>query len=137
MAEPKRLADRNGKRLRGHALSRLDVCGPGIGNREGAGRPSPPLKTSHDVAALILKYPRTFSALERGLGLFIAERSRAFVVSLGGARILWSPAPALRKRAHALQCAGMVLRGGLLEQAACGDIVLRAADAVCQHQSEL
>src|SRR5262245_23508196 len=82
-------------------------------------------KIGHDVAALVLDGPAALGALERVLGIVIAERCRSLVVGLGGGRVLWPAAPVLRKFAHSLQGAGMVLRGGLLEQGARCEIVLR------------
>src|SRR5262245_15205614 len=94
-------------------------------------------EVGHDLSALVLDDDRAFRALEGGLGLFIAEGRGLLVIRLGGARILRPAASALRKCAHPLERAGMILRRCLLEQGARGDVVLRAADTVRHHQSEL
>src|SRR5262245_24721671 len=91
----------------------------------------------HDVSALVLEHDRTFSALERYIGLFISERCSFLLIGFGGACILRPAAPTLRKSAHPLQRSGVVLRGGLFEQRPRGNIVLGPADALRNHLSEL
>src|SRR5262249_21694563 len=91
----------------------------------------------HDVSAFIFDHVGTLRALERRLGVFIAERRGFLVIGFGGARILRSAAPALCKRAHALQGARMILRRRLFEQRARRNVILRSADALRDHQAEL
>src|SRR5262249_3798281 len=67
-------------------------------------------EVGHDVSAFIFDHVGTLRALERRLGVFIAERGGFLVIGFGGACILRSAAPALCKRAHALQGPGMILR---------------------------
>src|SRR3977135_3250197 len=70
----------------------------------------------YKLSALVLDCDRTIRALERGLGVFVAERRGLLVIGFGCARILRSAAPALGKGAHPLQCRGMTLRRRLFEQ---------------------
>src|SRR5436305_8906901 len=96
-----------------------------------------PANIAHDLAALVLEHVRTFRALQGGLGILIAERRGLLVINLGGAGVLRPAASALRKVAHALERAGMVLRRRFLEQRARRDIVLWPAGAVRHQQPEL
>src|SRR5262249_16817494 len=91
----------------------------------------------HDVSAFIFDHVGTLRALERRLGVFIAERRGFLVIGFGGACILRPAAPALCKCAHALQGARMILRRRLFEQRARRDVILRSADALRDHQAEL
>ena len=77
-----------------------------------------------DVPALILDDVGTLRALERSLGLFVAERRGFLVIDFGGACILRSAASVLGERAHPLQCPGMILRGRLFKQCTRRDVVL-------------
>src|SRR5262245_66534787 len=90
----------------------------------------------YDVSALVLQHDRTFRALERGFGFFISEPRGLLVIDFGGACILRPAAPALCKRAHPLQCSGVILRGCLFEQRPRGTIVLSTAAALRNHPSE-
>src|SRR5262245_21792682 len=94
-------------------------------------------KRRYDVSAFIFDHVGTLRALERRLGVFVAQRGGLLVIGFGGAGILRSAAPTLCKRAHALQCAGMILRRRLFEQRPRRNVVLRSADALRNHQAEL
>src|SRR5262249_25439339 len=66
-------------------------------------------KIRHGVSALILDHPGALDALERGLGIFVAERCGLLVICLGGVRVLLSAATALSECAHPLQRTGVTL----------------------------
>src|SRR5215831_15069610 len=91
----------------------------------------------HDVSAFIFDHVGTLRPLERRLGVFVAKRRGFLVIGFGGAGILRSTTPALCKRAHALQCARMILRRRLFEQRPRRNVVLGSTDALRNHQSEL
>src|SRR5260370_7226669 len=71
-------------------------------------------KIGDKISALVLDRVRTFDALERFFGVFVAERGGSLVIAFRGARILWPAASLLRERAHPLQLAGVILRRRLL-----------------------
>src|SRR5258705_5367998 len=91
----------------------------------------------HHVAALVLDHIGTADALERLLGIFVAEGGGSLIIAFCGGRILWSAAALGSERAHALQRTRMVLRSGLFEQFARRGVILCAAGALRQHQAEL
>ena len=94
-------------------------------------------KIGDEVPVFVSDPEAALRALECGLGVLIAELSGFLVVRLGGAFILGSAAPRLRKCTHLHHGPDMTLRGGLFKQCARRGIVLRAADTLRGHQSEL
>src|SRR5262249_27287156 len=92
---------------------------------------------AHHIPALVLEHIGALQPLERGLGILVAECGGPFVIGFGGGLVLRAAAPDRRERAHALERAGVVLRGGLLEQRTRRGLVLRPAGPVGGHQAEL
>src|SRR5262249_9056234 len=89
------------------------------------------------ISALVLDRHRTFHALQRLPGVFVAEVGGALVIRLGGRSILWPATARFRERAHLRDRARMILRRRLLEQSARAGLVLLAARAIGQHQTKL
>jgi hypothetical protein len=91
----------------------------------------------HHVAALVFEHVGTLDALEARLGFFVTERRGFLVKRFGSACVLGPASPGLGERAHPKHGLSIALRGGLREQGARGDIVLRTAAALRHHQTEL
>src|SRR5207302_8175547 len=83
-----------------------------------------------ELALLVLDRIGTAQALQRLLGVVVAECGGALVIGLRGVLVLRPAVAYLREGAHSLQRAGVVLRRRLLEQQACRDVVPCPAGAI-------